>query len=159
MGSEMCIRDRYQRYVAPDRAQAHYVAVGRIIIAGLLVVGYLLSVGTYDFLVVLVTLSGAGALQLMPAILGVCMPGRRSLSGAGVLTGILVGLLALYVTLVLIPHPLGMHGGVWSLLVNAAVAIGVSCAEKRTQRIHPVTPLTRRYQIRRLFFAAFRVAL
>ncbi|SVC17046.1 uncharacterized protein METZ01_LOCUS269900, partial [marine metagenome] len=68
-------RDIYQRYVAPDRAQAHYVAVGRIIIAGLLVVGYLLSVGTYDFLVVLVTLSGAGALQLMPAILGVCMPG------------------------------------------------------------------------------------
>ena len=134
-------RDIYQRYVAPDRAQAHYVAVGRIIIAGLLVVGYLLSVGTYDFLVVLVTLSGAGALQLMPAILGVCMPGRRSLSGAGVLTGILVGLLALYVTLVLIPHPLGMHGGVWSLLVNAAVAIGVSLvtrppSDETVERIH-----------------------
>ena len=131
----------YQRYVAPDRAQAHYVAVGRIIIAGLLVVGYLLSVGTYDFLVVLVTLSGAGALQLMPAILGVCMPGRRSLSGAGVLAGILVGLLALYVTLVLIPHPLGMHGGVWSLLVNAAVAVGVSAvtrppSDETIERIH-----------------------
>ena len=134
-------RDIYQRYVAPDRAQAHYVAVGRIIIAGLLVVGYLLSVGTYDFLVVLVTLSGAGALQLMPAILGVCMPGRRSLSGAGVLAGILVGLLALYVTLVLIPHPLGMHGGVWSLLVNAAVAVGVSAvtrppSDETIERIH-----------------------
>ena len=134
-------RDIYQRYVAPDRAQAHYVAVGRVIIAGLLVVGYLLSVGTYDFLVVLVTLSGAGALQLMPAILGVCMPGRRSLSGAGVLAGILVGLLALYVTLVLIPHPLGMHGGVWSLLVNAAVAVGVSAvtrppSDETIERIH-----------------------
>ena len=134
-------RDIYQRYVAPDRAQAHYVAVGRIIIAGLLVVGYLLSVGTYDFLVVLVTLSGAGALQLMPAILGVCMPGRRSLSGAGVLAGILVGLLALYVTLVLMPHPLGMHGGVWSLLVNAAVAVGVSAvtrppSDETIERIH-----------------------
>ena len=134
-------RDIYQRYVAPDRAQAHYVAVGRVIIAGLLVVGYLLSVGTYDFLVVLVTLSGAGALQLMPAILGVCMPGRRSLSGAGVLAGILVGLLALYVTLVLMPHPLGMHGGVWSLLVNAAVAVGVSAvtrppSDETIERIH-----------------------
>ena len=134
-------RDIYQRYVAPDRAQAHYVAVGRVIIAGLLVVGYLLSVGTYDFLVVLVTLSGAGALQLMPAILGVCMPGRRSLSGAGVLAGILVGLLALYVTLVLMPHPLGMHGGVWSLLVNAAVAVSVSAvtrppSDETIERIH-----------------------
>jgi len=134
-------RDVYQRYVAPGRAQAHYIAVGRVIIAGLLVVGYLLSVGTYDFLVVLVTLSGAGALQLMPAILGVCMPGRRSLSGAGVLAGIVVGLLALYVTLVLIPHPLGMHGGVWSLFVNAVVAVGVSAvtrppSDETVERIH-----------------------
>ena len=44
-------------------------------------------------------------------------------------------------------------------MTGRSVAIGVFCAEKRTQRIHPVTPLTRRYQIRRLFFAAFRVAL
>ena len=55
-------RDVYQRYLAPDRPQDHYVAVGRLIVGGLLIVGYLLSVRSYDFLVVLVTLSGAGAL-------------------------------------------------------------------------------------------------
>jgi len=119
-------RDVYQRYVAKDRSQAHYVAVGRAIVVGLLVVGYLLSVRTYEFLVVLVTLSGAGALQLMPAIVGVCFPGRRVLTRAGVLAGIGAGLAGLYVTLVLVPHPMGVHGAVWSLLVNAAVALNVS---------------------------------
>ena len=119
-------RDVYQRYVAPDRSQAHYVGVGRAIVVGLLIVGYLLSVRSYDFLVVVVTLSGSGALQLMPAILGVCFPARRVLTRAGVLAGIAAGLAALYVTLVVSPHPLGMHGGVWSLLVNALVAAGVS---------------------------------
>ncbi|MDH3205640.1 MAG: sodium:solute symporter family protein [Gemmatimonadota bacterium] len=119
-------RDVYQRYVAPDRTQKHYVAVGRMIVGALLVVGYLLSIRSYDFLVVLVTLSGAGALQLMPAILGVCFPGRRTLTGAGVVAGITAGLVALYVTLVVVPHPLGMHGAIWSLLVNAAIAVNVS---------------------------------
>jgi SSS family solute:Na+ symporter len=119
-------RDVYQRYVAPSRSQEHYVAVGRVIVGALLVVGYLLSVRSYDFLVVLVTLSGAGALQLMPAILGVCFPGGRTLTGAGVVAGIAVGLMALYVTLVVVPHPMGMHGAIWSLLVNAAVAVNVS---------------------------------
>lgn len=119
-------RDVYQRYVAPDRSQAHYVAVGRLLVLALLAVGYVLSVRTFDFLVVLVTLSGAGALQLMPAILGVCFPGNRTLTRAGVLAGIGAGLGALHVTLVVVPHPAGVHGGVWSVLVNAVVAVLVS---------------------------------
>ncbi|HUF74745.1 MAG TPA: sodium:solute symporter family protein [Longimicrobiales bacterium] len=134
-------RDVYQRYMAPDRSQAHYVGVGRAIVVGLLIVGYLLSVRSYDFLVVVVTLSGSGALQLMPAILGVCFPGRRVLTRAGVLAGIAAGLAALYVTLVLAPHPLGMHGGVWSVLVNALVALGVSAvtvppSRETVDRVH-----------------------
>jgi SSS family solute:Na+ symporter len=32
----------------------------------------------------------------------------------------------LFVTLVVWPHPLGLHGGVWSLLVNFAVTVSVS---------------------------------
>jgi len=119
-------RDVYQRYVAPSRDQGHYVWVGRGTVLALLVVGYLLSVRTFDFLVVLVTLSGAGALQLMPAILSVCFPGRRTLTRAGVLVGLLAGLVTLYLTLVVVPHPFGMHGGVWGLLVNACLAVAIS---------------------------------
>ncbi len=119
-------RDVYQRYVVRGASQAHYVRVGRIIVLFLLVVGYVLSVRTFEFLVTLVTLSGSGALQLMPAILGVCFPTRRPFTRAGVLTGIGVGLVALYVTLVVVPHPMGLHGGVWSLLANFLVTIVVS---------------------------------
>ena len=134
-------RDVYQRFIAPDRSQSHYIWVGRAIVVALLAVAYALSVRTFDFLVVLVTLSGSGALQLMPAILGVCFPGRRSLTRAGVLAGIGAGMAALYVTLVVVPHPMGMHGGIWSLLVNAAVALNVSAFTKppspeTIERIH-----------------------
>jgi SSS family solute:Na+ symporter len=119
-------RDVYQRYVAPGRSDKHYVWVGRAIVLGLLAVGYELSVHTYGFLVTLVVLSGAGALQLMPAILGVCFPGRRVLTRAGVLAGLGASMVALYLTLVVRPMFLGVHGGIWSLGVNFAVAGVVS---------------------------------
>ncbi len=119
-------RDIYQRYVSPDATAGHYILVGRVIVVALLAVGYLLTVNTFELLVVLVALSGAGALQLMPAVLGVCFPTQRLLTRSGVLAGIGAGLATLYVTLVVIPHPLTLHGGIWSVIVNFVVTIGVS---------------------------------
>jgi SSS family solute:Na+ symporter len=115
--------------------------VGRIIVLGLLAVGYVLSVKTFGFLVTLVSLSGAGALQLMPAFLGVLFPSRRLTTRSGVLWGIGTGLAVLYATLVVWPHPAGLHGGVWSLLANFAVTLGVSRATRppspeTVERIH-----------------------
>lgn len=134
-------RDVYQRYVAPGATQAHYVWVGRILVVGLLAVGYVLSVGTFEFLVTLVTLSGSGALQLMPGIMGVCFPARRLFTRAGILWGIGVGLAVLYYTLVIHPHPLDLHGAVWSVLANFLVTILVSRftsppSEETVRRIH-----------------------
>jgi SSS family solute:Na+ symporter len=119
-------RDIYQRYVSPRASQAHYVWVGRFLVIVLLAVGYVLSIGTFEFLVTLVTLSGSGAIQLMPAIVGVCFPGRRVFTRAGVLWGIGVGLAVLYLTLVEFSHPLGIHGAVWSVVLNFGVTILVS---------------------------------
>ena len=119
-------RDIYQRYLAPDRNQKHYVMFGRAVVLVLLAVGYVLSVSSFEFLVTLITLSGAGALQLMPAIMGVCYPGRRATTRAGVIAGIIAGLLTLYVTRVIVYQPLGLHEAAWSLGVNFAVTIIVS---------------------------------
>ena len=119
-------RDVYQRYVTTDKDPTHYILAGRVIVVALLAIGYLLSVTNSQFLVVLVALSGAGALQLMPAVLGVCFPTQRLLTRAGVLSGIAIGLLTLYVTLVVVPNPFGWHGGVWSVLTNFTAAIVVS---------------------------------
>jgi len=134
-------RDIYQRFVAPERSQAHYVMFGRGVVLILLAVGYVLSVSTFDFLVTLITLSGAGALQLMPAILGVCYPGRRCTTRAGVIAGISAGLITLYVTRVMVFQPLGIHEAIWSLAVNFAVTIVVSRvseppSERTRARIH-----------------------
>jgi SSS family solute:Na+ symporter len=119
-------RDVYQRYISPSASQAHYVWVGRGIVLVLLGVGYVLSVRTFAFLVTLVTLSGSGALQLMPAVLGVCFPGRRLYTRSGVLWGLGAGLATLYLTLAQFPHPMGLHGAVWSVAVNFVVTILVS---------------------------------
>ena len=119
-------RDVYQRYIAQDRSQGHYLAFGRCVVVALLGVGFYLTVSQLDFLVTLVTLSGAGALQLMPAVLGVCYPGRRLHTATGVVAGILAGLVTLYLTRVQFPQPLGIHEALWSLAVNFAVTIVVS---------------------------------
>ena len=119
-------RDVYQRYIARDRSQGHYLAFGRCVVVVLLLLGFYLTISQLDMLVTLVALSGAGALQLMPAVLGVCYPGRRLNTKAGVIAGILTGLLTLYVTRVWVPQPLGIHEALWSLAVNFAVTLIVS---------------------------------
>lgn len=123
-------RDIYQRYIRPDESQAHYVRAGRVVVVVLLAIGYGLAVTTFEALVILVSVSGAGALQLAPAVCGVCFPGRRLLTKAGVLAGIGTGMIALFVTLVIMSHPLGIHGAVWSLGANIFVTLVVS---RRTQ--------------------------
>ena len=144
-------RDVYQRYLAPDRGQRHYVLFGRLVVAALLVVAYVLSLGESDLLVAIVALSGSGALQFMPAVVGVCFPGGRSLSRSGVLAGIGAGMVVLALTLgVDLPfalpwgaHPLGVHGGVWGLVANFAVAVLVSLRTRppsaaTVRRVHGV---------------------
>ncbi len=119
-------RDVYQRYVARSGSQAHYMRAGRAFVLALLAVGYVLSVKTFAFLVTLVTLSGSGALQLLPGIVGVCFPGRRVFTRAGVLGGLGVGLAVLYYALLIRPNPLGIHSAVWSVTANFVVTILVS---------------------------------
>ncbi len=119
-------RDIYQRYVRTDAKQDHYVFVGRLSVVGLLLVGYVLSVYKADFLVTLVALSGAGSLQLAPALAGVLFPTRYIFSARGIVSGLVVGLVTLAYTLIVNPHPLGVHGGIWGLAVNFLVVMLVS---------------------------------
>jgi len=116
-------RDIYQRYIDPKADAARVVLVGRCIVLALLVVGYLMSVNSSSLIVVVVSLSGAGALQLMPALTCICYPGRRPLSRTGVLAGLLVGMGVLYVTTAVLPNLLGIPGGIWALVTNWLTAV------------------------------------
>jgi hypothetical protein len=58
-----------------------------------------------------------------------------------VLAGVGVGLAVLYVTLVTVPHALGVHGAIWSLAANFATCITVSAftrppSDETVERIH-----------------------
>ncbi len=119
-------RDVYQRYIGRGRSDRHYVAFGRWVVVGLLVVGWILTINNFDFLVTLVTLSGVGSLQLMPAILGVCYPGRRITTAPGVIAGICAGLVTLFLTQIAFPRPWGIHEALWSISANFLVTIVVS---------------------------------
>ena len=106
-----------------------------------LVIGYILSVKTFSFLVTLVALSGSGALQLLPAMLGVCYPVQRPFTRNGVLMGMLFGFIVLYWALVVSPNPLGIHAALWSLGFNLLVCMVVSRftqppSETTVNRIH-----------------------
>ncbi len=119
-------RDVYQRFIRKNAPQSHYILVGRLIIVGLLVVGYMLSVYKADFLVILVALSGAGSLQLAPALIGTLIPTKFIFTAKGIVAGLVSSMIVLYYTLVVDPHPLDVHGGVWALAVNFAVVVIVS---------------------------------
>ncbi len=134
-------RDVYQRYINPQASERRVVAVGRLIVVALLVVAFFLSISSSELLVVVVTMSAAGAMQLMPGICAVCLPTPRPLSKAGVLGGVAIGLVTLYVTTVVSPHPFGMHGGIWALGINWVVAWVVTRFstppdESTVERIH-----------------------
>ena len=134
-------RDIYQRYISPKKTAAHYMWTGRAIVVGLLVIGYILSVKTFSFLVTLVALSGSGALQLLPAMLGVCYPVQRPFTRNGVLIGMLLGFIVLYWALVVSPNPLGIHAALWSLGFNLLACMVVSRftqppSEATVNRIH-----------------------
>ncbi len=136
-------RDVYQRFIAPDSDEVRLLKVGRLIVVALLVVAYLLSVSSSELLVIIVTLSAAGTLQLLPAICGVCFVSRWRPTSSGVLAGISAGLIVLYVTTIELPHPLGLHGGIWALMVNGGATLIVSSLTQRpstetVRRIHGV---------------------
>jgi Na+/proline symporter len=127
--------------VRTGASAAHYIWVGRAVVLALLVIGYALAIHTFDFLVVLVALSGAGALQLAPGVVNVCFPTRRMLTKAGVLAGIASGLTTFFFTIVVWENPLGVHGSVWAIGTNVVAAFVISGFTKRpspetVSRIH-----------------------
>jgi solute:Na+ symporter, SSS family len=142
-------RDLYQRYVRKDASAAHMIWVGRMVVLLLLGVGYFLAVHTFAFLVVLVALSGGGALQLAPAVVNVCFPTRRMLTKAGVLSGLASGLVTFFLTVVVWENPLGVHGAVWALAANVLVALSVS---RVTPRPSPETVWRIHGEIERLVY-------
>ena len=119
-------RDLYQRFMAPEKGSTHYISVGRLVVFALLVLSFFLSVYKPDFLVRLVALSSSGALLLWPGVHEILYPGTLKIGPQSLLWGIGSGVVVLIVTIASGVSPLGLHGGIWALAVDATVAIVAS---------------------------------
>ncbi len=93
--SQVLTRDIYQRYIRPGASERELVLVGRIIIAVLAVVGWLLAVTRPGLIFDITAIACAGGLQFLPATLQAIKPTKRCWIGTrGALAGIVVGSLA-----------------------------------------------------------------
>jgi len=132
-------RDLFQGYLRPQASGAQAIRFGRWCVVLITVLGFVLTMVNPGFLVQLVAISGAGALQLLPAVLGNLFPRRIRFARDGVLAGLAVGLATLCATLFglgewLAPHPLGLHAGLWGLIANATTVAALSRAAARGPR-------------------------
>lgn len=118
--------DLYGKYVAPGRPSAHYVAAGRWAVGLLLGVSFLLCLTRPDFLVHLVALSASGAMLVWPGVQSTLYPGSLRLGRRGLLWGIGAGAAVLAVLQLTGWSPLGLHGAIWSTLVNLGVGLAVT---------------------------------
>jgi SSS family solute:Na+ symporter len=121
--SAMLTKDIYSNY-AKRQADAHYVRVGRFFVVGLILLTVLVAMNDWGLVVLMVGLSASMITQLIPALIAVTVPMRRSFTKAGVTAGILAGLI---VSLATRFYPIwGFDPALWGFVVNVPVTIIVS---------------------------------
>ena len=141
VNSTILARDLYERY-RPGKSERHYVWFARGMVPALFVVAYALTRLNPGYLVYIVTVAGAGAVQAVPALLGVIYPTKNfKMTKWGAITGMMVGIIVCVLCLFVWEHPLGLHAGVWGLIFNIPLTLIVSAftkppSEDTIERIH-----------------------
>lgn len=122
--STILARDVYCRYINPDATPQRQVLMGRLMVLVIVLLAVIFSVTVLDYLVLLGTLATAFGILMLPAIIGITyMPG---ITRAGVISGLICGIITVMLTYFVWRHPLGIHTGGWGLLVNSIVCFVVS---------------------------------
>lgn len=122
--STILARDVYCRYIKPDATPQRQVLMGRLMILVIVLISVIFSVCVLDYLVLLGTLATAFGILMLPAIIGITyMPG---ITRAGVIWGLISGIITVMLTYFVWRHPLGIHTGGWGLLINCVVCYAVS---------------------------------
>lgn len=123
--SSMVSRDIYERLINPAASERTKVMVGKVV--GVVMVFILLMIAWYPpaTLYEIFILKFEVLIQVAPAfILGLYW---NRLHKHAVLLGMLVGAgIAGYMTLAHVENPLGIHNGLWGLMVNLLICIGGS---------------------------------
>jgi len=122
--STILARDIYCRYVNPDATPQKQVLMGRLMVLVIVLAAVIFSMTVLDYLVLLGTLATAFGMLMLPAILG--MTYMPSITRAGVIWGLVFGIVAVILTYFVWRHPLGIHTGGWGLIVNLITCTVVS---------------------------------
>ncbi len=118
--------DIHQRYINKNMSQKALVWVGRIAILIFALIAYFMSVFIPGLLVTIGLVALSGTAQVFIPTAGALFWKRSSTTGAvvGLLAG--VGILVLLTFVPSIKAPLGMHSGLFSLIVNLVLFVVVS---------------------------------
>ncbi|OYD22672.1 sodium:solute symporter family protein [Oceanimonas baumannii] len=130
--STVVTMDIYQRYLNPNATQARIVAIGRWSLVGFSLAAYIMALTVPGLLVTIGIAALAGTAQLIVPTIGAITWKRAHPKAAfwGLLGGVSTVLLLTYGASV--SNPLGLHAGIWGLLVNGTLFVGLSLALERS---------------------------
>ncbi len=129
--STVVTMDIYQRYVNRKASQARIVTIGRLSLVAFSLAAYILALTVPGLLVTIGIAALAGTAQLIVPTIGAITWRRAHPMAAfwGLLTGVLCVLVLTYGPTV--SNPLGLHAGIWGLLLNGGLFVGLSLVLER----------------------------
>lgn len=130
--STVLVRDLFVAVFRRDMAERSVVMLTRAFVVVLSVIAYLLALVNPASLVDLLLGAYGGVVQFLPLIVAVFFWKRATKAGAwaGLISGSLVTLLFTFGGVIGVSTPFEIHAGVWGLIVNTVVLVGVSLATK-----------------------------
>ena len=128
--------DIHQKYINKNMSQKSLVWVGRISILVFALVAYFMSIFIPGLLVTIGMVALSGTAQVFIPTVG-AIAWKRSTS-AGAIAGLLVGIgtLCLITFIPAIKAPLGMHAGLFALILNTVSFVLVSLATPHREKSH-----------------------
>jgi SSS family solute:Na+ symporter len=132
--STVLVRDLFVAVFKQDMPERNVVLLTRVFVVVLSVIAYLLALVNPASLVQLLLAAYGWVAQFFPLIVAVFFWKRATKPGA--LAGLIAGsLVTTYFTLLASPW-LGIHAGIWGLIVNIILLVGVSLATKPMPEEH-----------------------
>jgi len=128
VGGVIIARDIIQKLFKKKAEEGKIVNLCRIIIVIGLIGSYIISLYPPKLLWNILIAAYAGVSQVIPPMIAALYWKRATREGAatGLIAGLIIALLFSYVW----KHPLGVHAGVWGMVVNAVLLIIMSYATK-----------------------------
>jgi solute:Na+ symporter, SSS family len=136
--STVLVRDLFVTVFKQDMADRNVVQLTKIFVVVLSVIAYLLALVNPASLVDLLLGAYGGVVQFFPLIVAVFFWKRATTAGAwaGLISGSLVTLLFTFGGAIGVSTPFEIHAGIWGLIVNTILLIGVSLATKPMPEEH-----------------------